>query len=110
VHAYYALLLEARDTLSRWSFPLPRQQNVHSYVRLRFTYATDPDLKTIGDVLDELVRLRNRASYDLGPVSAFASPMEAQRAIQKAANALALLDQIDGDPARRATAVACLPP
>ena len=110
VHAYYALLLECRDALLRWGSSIPRGAGIHAHVRLRFTYATDPDLKRIGQALDELVKLRNVASYQLAPSAHFASPARAQRAIQEATNALALLDQIDTDPARRAAAIASLPP
>ena len=108
VHAYYALLLECRDALLRWGFQQPRRDSVHAWVRLRFSYAPHPDLRRIGDALDLLGRLRNAASYHLQPLASFASPTDAQDAIRESAAALALLDQIDGDPTRRAAAIAAI--
>ncbi len=110
IHAYYALFLECRDALTRWHQPTPPRQSVHSYVRLRFTRAGDRDLKAIGDALDALGQLRNTASYDLNPVPDFASSAVARAMTQEATDGLALLDAIDADPARRAAAVASLPP
>jgi hypothetical protein len=108
-HAYYALMLESRDALVRWGFSVPRQ-NVHAFVRLKFLYAADPDLKSIGNLLDRLSQWRNNATYQLGATRAFATPAHARQAIQHAADGLALLDPIDGDPVRRAAAVATIPP
>jgi hypothetical protein len=110
VHAYYALMLECRDALLRWGFTLPRPPSVHAPLRLRFVYATDPDLKTIGYTLEELILLRNRASYELSSLVQFLSASAAQDAIQKAADTLDLLDQIEQDPARRAAAIASIRP
>jgi hypothetical protein len=110
IHAYYGLFLECRDALVRWGFSIPRQQSVHSYVRFRFLHATDADLKRIGNSLDPLFRDRSKASYDLIATAGFTSDALANQSIQKAENALALLDQIDADPARRAAAIAAIPP
>jgi hypothetical protein len=110
IHAYYALILECRDALLRWGFAVPRRDIMHAQVRLRFTYATDSDLKEIGRALDTLVRERNRASYDLTPGTKYASSTTAQRAIKEASNALDLLDDIDGDANRRAAAIATIQP
>jgi hypothetical protein len=110
IHSYYAVILECRDALRRWGVVIPRLQNMHAFVRLKCTYARDVDLRTIGDILDRLVQERNAASYDLSSLPAFATDLAAQRAIQRAVDALALLDGIEGDPARRAAAIASLPP
>jgi len=110
IHAYYGLMLEGRDTLESWGFPLPPRQSVHAFVRLRFTFASSPDLKQIGDILDDLVQLRNRASYDLSRLPEFASSVCARQAVADATTALASLDAINGNPASRAKAIAALPP
>ncbi len=99
-HAYYGLMLECRDALFRRGVTLPPRDSVHAFARLRFSYAADPDLKNIGSDLDQLVRLRSRADYDLSIQPDFASSSVAQGAIDDAKAALALLDAIDADPAR----------
>jgi hypothetical protein len=109
-HAYYALMLECRDALVRWGFPVPPQHSVHAYVRLRLTYAKDPVVKMIGLALEDLMKLRNLATYNLQPAARFSSALEALNAIQKAADNLARLDAIDADPARRAAAIASIQP
>ena len=109
IHAYYALLLECRDTLTRWGIPQPAQQQVHAQVRLKLIYSTDQDLKQIGYTLDDLNPPRNLASYDLTDLPLFATPTRAQQILAQATAAIALLDSIDGDPARRAVAIASLP-
>ncbi len=109
-NAYYALMLECRDALLRWGQIIPRGASVHTFVRLRFALAADKDLRKIGDALDELGRLRSRAQYELNPSRDWSSAVRARHATQRASDALALLDGIDNDPARRAAAVASLPP
>src|SRR5262249_17645176 len=91
VNAYYALMLEGREALLRWGVKVPPRQNVHAFVRLRFTYAPDTDLKGIGRDLDDLVWLRNQASYHLQSCPDFADAQKAQRAIQRASSAIGLL-------------------
>jgi hypothetical protein len=110
VNAYYALVLEARDALARWGRPVPRREKVHSFVRLKFIYAADVDLQAIGDALESLVRSRNLASYRLGPLKEFADAALAGQVVQDADDALTLLDAIEAGPARRAAAIASLPP
>jgi hypothetical protein len=108
--AYYALFLEAREALLRWGVAPPPRQNAHPFVRLKFTYATDPDLQRIGDALDQLIQWRNQADYNLASAALFASNANAVQAIGIAENAIALLDSIEADPARRTKAIASLPP
>ena len=57
-----------------WGFALPPRDKVHTFVRLKFVYATDPDLKRIGLTLEALGRLRNAADYQLGTSGPFVSP------------------------------------
>jgi hypothetical protein len=110
VHAYYALMLECRDALHRWGQPMPPRQNVHPWVRLKFVYARDNDLKNIAWALEDNAQLRNKAQYDLSSLAEFTSSTKAADAILAAENALVLLDAIEADPARRAAAIASLPP
>ncbi|MFO0842683.1 MAG: hypothetical protein U0797_09860 [Gemmataceae bacterium] len=109
IHAYYALLLECRDALARWG-RTTQHRDVHRQVRLALLYARDRDLHSIGRALEDLSRHRTHASYDLNPVAQFSSPTKARGWVQDAADALALLDALDADPARRAAAIASLPP
>jgi hypothetical protein len=110
IHAYYALLLECRETMDRWGLPPLTRLQLHAQVRLRLLYATDPDLKEIGYRLEQLGKHRNSASYDLRELPLFATEIEADRDVQAAADALALLDGVDTDAARRAAAVGSIRP
>jgi hypothetical protein len=98
IHAYYALVLECRDTLRRWGVIIPRTQIVHTSVRLRLLYATNADLNRIARELDWMGKRRNNASYDMSLMSHFTSDRVAQNAITSASDMLALLDAIDGAP------------
>jgi hypothetical protein len=106
--AYYALMLEGRDALLRWGFSLPPRENVHTFVRLRFVYAADRDAKAIGQTLEKVGQLRNRADYDLTAWSYFASEHRTRNALQDATDAVNLLISIDRDPARRTALVAAI--
>jgi hypothetical protein len=110
IHAYYALLLECREAMTRWGLPALARQQVHGQVRLRLVYATDSDLKRIGDKLEILARRRNAASYDLHALTLFSSANAARDDITMVADTLALLDAIDADPSRRAAAIAAIKP
>jgi len=106
--AYYAVFLEARDALARWGFVPTRADSVHYFVRSRFNVPAHADLRNIGDVLDALHRLRNKADYDLSALTVFKSATAAQDAIDTATDAIDLLDVIEADPARLAAAVAAI--
>jgi hypothetical protein len=106
--AYYALLLEGREALRRWGFGAPPRHQVHAFVRLRFSNTPDPDLQFIGRALDRAGHLRNQADYELSPSHWFSSAAKVRQTIHEATTALARLDQIDGDPARRAAAIAAI--
>jgi hypothetical protein len=108
--AYYALLHEGLGALRRWGFSLPPRDKVHTYARLKLVYATDPDLKRIGLTLEALGRLRNAADYQLSPSGPFLSARIAVSALADAEAAVALLDAVEADPARRAAAVGSIPP
>jgi hypothetical protein len=105
---YYALRLECWDALFHWGFQLPPRDNVHTFVRLRLTFAADADLKLIGMTLDKLCQLRNRADYELSSLAAFSSDAVATNAVQESSQRIDLLDAIDKDAARQATAIAAI--
>lgn len=46
--AYYGIFLECRDALERWGIHMPRHENPHRFVRLRFSFPADKELKYIG--------------------------------------------------------------
>jgi uncharacterized protein (UPF0332 family) len=106
--AYYALFLECRDALFHWGFSPSPRDNVHTFVRLRYSRNGDLELKIIGRALEDLGRLRNEADYSLTASGSFASDAEARKSIQRARDALALLEQITADPTREASAIAAI--
>jgi hypothetical protein len=108
--AYYALLHEVLDTLRRWGFSLPPRDKVHTFCRLKLVYATAPDLKRVGLTLEALGRLRNTADYQVTLSGPFVSARIAVQALADAKAAVALLDALEANPARRAAAVGSIPP
>src|SRR5437764_6462967 len=50
--AYYALMLEVRDSLVAWGLSPSTRGGVHQYIRLRVFTSTDADMKRIGQALD----------------------------------------------------------
>lgn len=98
--AYYALMLEVRDSLVAWGLSRPIRGGIHQYVRVRVFTSTDADMKSLGQALDDLRSLRQRADYELIPHRDFSSPLRASDAIRIAADALRLLDAIVGDGSR----------
>jgi primosomal protein N'' len=100
--------LEAREILRQWGFLVTIHDRSHRDVRLRFSYAADTDLNMIGDMLDRLGQVRNRADYELNPAPWFATKLKAQEAITRAETAIQLIDQIEAAPLRRAAAIAAI--
>jgi hypothetical protein len=107
---YYALLHEVLGTLGRWGFSPPPRDKVHTFARLKLTFASDPDLKRMGLTLEALGRLRNVADYQLSLPGPFVSASIAVSALADAEAAVVLLDALEASPARRTAAVASIPP
>ena len=108
--SYYALFQEALAAITRWGFVAPPRENIHAYVRLRFTYSTDADAYSIGRDLEFLVKLRNEADYRLATPDRFRSATEAARAVARSRDAIAILDALEADPSRRAAVIASIRP
>jgi hypothetical protein len=106
--AYYALMLECRETLIRWGFPMPPGDGGHRFARSRFSVPGNADLRFIVDRFDRLAPLRNKADYILTTLLEFSSDARAQDAIQIASDALDRLDAIEADSVRLANAVAAI--
>jgi hypothetical protein len=103
--AYYAVMLEGRETLRRWGFTIPSGDRVHSFVRLRFTYASDAALRGVGWDMDFMVQWRGKADYDL-TTNMFDTDVMAQDAVNRAATGIPVLDAIEADAAHRAAVIA----
>jgi uncharacterized protein (UPF0332 family) len=106
--AYYAIMLEGREALTGWGLTAPPRTDEHQFVRSRFNVGGMLELVQLGRAINHLVKLRRLADYDLTSLPEFSSDVEAQRALQKAEQALQHLDSLDTDPAKRAAAVAAI--
>jgi hypothetical protein len=106
--SYYALLNEVRTALRRWGFVPPRRDQIHAWVGLRLIFSKDADLYQIGRTLENLNQLRNQADYQLEVPGLFVDLRQASLAIGSSRAAIALLDQIEADPARRAAALTAI--
>jgi hypothetical protein len=106
--AYYALFLEARDSLTRWGFAPPPHAQVHHFVRSRLNTPVNPDLRAIGPKFDLLGTLRTKADYRIAVPAEFIDRARAAAAVIDADNAIKRIDQVESDPARRAAVVAAL--
>jgi hypothetical protein len=108
--ANYALLHEVLGKLRLWGFPLPARDKVHMFARIKLVYATDADLKRVGLALEALGRLRNTADYHLSLTGPFVSATIAVSALADAEAAVAVLDSLEADPARRTAAIGSITP
>jgi hypothetical protein len=103
---YCAMLNEARDALERWGFVVPGQADVHNFVFPRFYSAANSDLIRVGDVLKRVKEYRDLADDSRSPPTVFADNNEVNKWLTLVEFDIALLDQIEADPARRAQAIA----
>jgi hypothetical protein len=94
--------------LSQWGFIIPRRVQIHTHVRFRFTIPANNDLRFVGNFLDPLGTLRNRADYETSAPGVFANHRPARFAVADAQGAIDRLDAINADPARVAAAVAAI--
>jgi uncharacterized protein (UPF0332 family) len=103
--AYYALLHECDDALTRWSLARPTEEAIHRYVRLSFAMVAQADLRPIGEELESLAALRNEADYRLTRKAKFHNEKAALDAVASAAAMVDRIDAIDADDERRAAVV-----
>jgi hypothetical protein len=102
---YLALLHEARVALDRWGFPLPPQDDIHDFVLSRFDSYPNMDLLRVADALRRLSLFVKGADFALSSAGLFADAAAVSQHLALAQVTIDLLDQIDNDPVRRATAL-----
>jgi hypothetical protein len=107
--AYYGLMHKCLDALVHWGFFDPAaRQSIHTFVRFRFTFPADADLKFIGAKLELLGKQRSRADYQLNGTTDFQSAVLAKSLVHEADAALTRLAAIRTDPVREAAAIAAI--
>ena len=94
--AYYAAFHKARRLLLRGGFTVPRGEQAHAYLWLRFSNAQHPDIVNAGVELNQLRTVRNQADYD---VDAPVDHAECIDHVQVAANIIQLLDDLSKETA-----------
>ena len=99
------MLHEARAALERWGFPLSPQDDIHAFVLSRFGSSPSMDLLRVEDALHRLKPFADGADFALSSVGLFADAGAVSQHLVLARVTIALLDQIDNDPARRAAAI-----
>jgi hypothetical protein len=109
-HAYYAVMLEARELLDRWGLPRSPRDKVHHVVRLTLLYADDAGLKQVALTLEQLGRFRNDADYQLSDPDRRFLRAHVEAKIEEAYEATALLDEVERDEVRRAAAIKTIQP
>jgi hypothetical protein len=103
---YVALLNEAQAALERWGFPLPAGTELHAFVVSRFASRSITNLLQFEIALDDLSKLTWEADQALSSPGHFADATTVSPQFFLAEGLIDLLDKIEGDPSRRATAIA----
>lgn len=94
--AYYAAFHKGRRLLLHNGFDAPRGEKAHAYVWLRLYNSQHTDVRSCGQKLNELRRIRNEADYDLHiPVS----QIEGFDAVRVATDIVQLLHHLATEPA-----------
>lgn len=106
--AYCPLFFEARDLLARWGFAPRAPFQVHVAVRERLEQTAMSDSSLIATRLRQLFTLRAKADYENAMSSPFDAPFVIEQAVEDSSQAIDLLFEIDGDPGRRAAAIAAV--
>jgi uncharacterized protein (UPF0332 family) len=95
--AYYAAFHKARQLLRDLGFLVPRGDQAHAYLWLRFSNCGDSQVQLAGSDLNRLRRERNRSDYDIEQTlvhtDALLQVLAAKRIVQ-------VLDTAAADPTR----------